>query len=322
MTTWQGRTMGSSYVVKIVGANLAPDRVEALRVEVEERLQEVNRQMSHYQPDSEVSRFNRGPAEVPCKVAPEFARVVRFSMELNRRSGGAFDPTLGPLIALWGFGERPSLERVPPESEIRAAMARTGCRHVRWTAGDELVKDIPDLALNLSSAAKGCGVDEMVRVLTSHGLTNVYAAIAGDVRVLGHNPRGTNWQVGITAPVEHWREGDPMVAVASLSDCAISTSGDYQKFFVDAQGRRLCHIFDPRTGWPVQHAVGSVSVVASTSMEASALATTLFVLGEAEGLKLIESWTNAAALFVVREPDGRFRQVPSSRFGRLAGSLP
>ncbi len=300
LISWQGRTMGSPYTVKIVGTNLAQAQIDSLKNEVEQRLKEVNRQMSHYQLDSELSRFNRAPARTPFKVSPEFARVARFSLELCRRSRGAFDPTLAPVINLWGFGERTDQRAVPAEAELRAALKKTGCQHLSVTAQDELVKDIPDLALNLSAVAKGFGVDEMARVLRAHDLTNLYVSIAGEVLALGHNPRGTNWQVGIAAPVSHWREDDPMAAVASLSNRAISTSGDYQKFFTDAQGRRLCHIIDPKTGWPVQHNVGGVSVVAPDSMTADALATTLFVLGTEEGLRFIESWPNAAALFILR----------------------
>jgi FAD:protein FMN transferase len=319
---WQGRTMGSPYTVKVVGTNLTQAQTDALKAEVEDLLKEVNRQMSHYQRDSELSRFNRAPANTPFKVSPEFARVVRFSLELYRRSQGAFDPTLAPVINLWGFGEQTDQQAVPPDAELRAAMKATGCQHLSVTANNELVKDIPELTINLSAVAKGFGVDEMVRVLRGHGLTNIYAAIAGEVRVLGHNPRGTNWQVGITAPLAHWREDDPMAAVASLSDQALSTSGDYQKFFTDTQGRRLCHIIDPKTGWPVQHNVGGVSVVARDNMTADALATTLYVLGPEAGLRFVESWTNAAALFIVREPEGKFRSVASSRFASLTGYQP
>ena len=107
--------------------------------------------------------------------------------------------------------------------------------------------------------------------------------------------------------------------MVSLSGQAISTSGDYQKYFVDAEGRRQCHIIDPRTGHPPQHNLGSVSVVADTCTLADALATTLFVLGPAAGARFIESQTNAAALFIVRERDGRFRPIPSSKFTSLTG---
>jgi thiamine biosynthesis lipoprotein len=311
---WQGRTMGSPYTVQIVGINLSPEEIDGLQAEVEERLREVNRQMSHYQPDSELSQFNRAPANTPFKVSPEFARVVRFSLDLFQRSRGAFDPTLAPVINLWGFGEKTDERAVPSEAMLKAALKRTGCQHLSVTAQDKLIKDLPDLTINLSAVAKGFGVDEMVRVLHGHGLTNIYASIAGEVMVRGHNARGTKWQLGIATPVAHWNEDDPMAAVASLSNQALSTSGDYQKFFTDPQGRRLSHIIDPKTGWPVQHNVGGVSVVAQDSMTADALGTTLFVLGAEKGLKFIESCTNAAALFIVRESEGKYRQIRSSRF--------
>ncbi len=314
--------MGSPYTVQIVGASLAPGEIDALKADVDRRLVEINRQMSHYQPDSELSRFASAPARTPFPVSADFARVTRFSLDMHRLSAGAFDPTLGPVINRWGFGEKTEQRAVPPESELRAALEKTGARHLSVTAHDELVKDIPDLAINLSAVAKGFGVDEVARLLRGRGFTNLYVSIAGEVLTQGRNPRGTNWQVGISAPLAHWRETDPMAAVVSISGLSLSTSGDYQKFFTDARGRRLCHIIDPRTGWPVQNNIGGVTVVTTNSMTADALATTLFVLGTDAGLKLIEGWTNTAALFIVHEPDGQFRQIPSSRFGDLTGYRP
>jgi thiamine biosynthesis lipoprotein ApbE len=223
--------------------------------------------MSHYDPQSELSRFNRAPAHMPFKVSPEFARVLRFSLELNRRSRGAFDPTMAPVINLWGFGEKTDQRAVPPAAELQAAMEKTGCQHLEVTERDELIKRIPGLAINLSAVAKGFGVDEMVRVSARRGLTNVYASIAGEVMVTGHNERATKWQLGIAAPVDHWNEDSPMATAFSLSDQA-----------ADAPG------------------------------------TTLFVLGVEAGMKFIEAYTNAAALFIVREAEGSYRQIRSSRF--------
>jgi thiamine biosynthesis lipoprotein len=319
---WQGRTMGSPYTVQIVGTNLASSQTEQLKLEVEARLKEINRQMSHYDPDSELSRFNRAPAHQPFRVSAEFAQVARFSLELFRRSNGAFDPTLAPVINLWGFGEKTDQRAVPPDEELRAALKRTGCQHLTVTANNELIKDLPELTLNLSGVAKGFGVDAMAAVLRRHGHTNIYVAIAGEVLALGHSPRGTDWQVGIAAPIAQWKETDPMAAAAALSNRALSTSGDYQKFFTDAQGRRLSHIIDPKTGWPAQNNVTGVSVVAPDSMTADALATALFVLGCEEGLRFVDAWTNAAALFILREAEDRCRLVPSSRFAELTGFKP
>ncbi len=314
--------MGSAYTVKLIDAPLTAPQIEALKAEVDQRLKEVNRQMSHFQPDSELSRFNRAPANTPFKVSPDFARVVRLALELNRRSQGAFDPTLGPVINLWGFGEQTSARQTPSAAQLRAAMSQTGCQHLSVTAKDELVKDIPGLQLNLSAIAKGFGVDEMARVLRAHGLTNFYVSISGEVFTSGHNAQGRKWQVGISAPVLNWVAGDPMAGILSLSGQAVSTSGDYQKFFFDDQGRRLCHIFDPKTGQPVQHNLGSVTVVADTCTLADGLSTTLFVLGPEPGRRFIESWTNAAALFIVRESDGSFRTLPTSRFSTMTGYKP
>jgi FAD:protein FMN transferase len=317
LITWQGETMGSVYTVKVVGTNLAPENFDALKKEVDARLKEINRQMSHYEPESELSRFNRAPANTPCKISAEFARVLRFALELNRDSGGAFDPTLGPVINLWGFGEQTPVRRTPSSEQLAEAMKKTGCQHLSLSADNVLRKDIPGLQLNLSAIAKGFGSDEIARVLVSHGLTNHYVAISGEVVTLGHNARGTKWQVGISAPIPDWREGDPLATVLPLSGQAISTSGDYQKFFIDGAGRQLGHIFDPKTGQPVQNNVGSVSVVAENCMTADALAKPLFVMGVEAGSKWIESRTNASALFIVREEAGKFRIVTTTRFPKF-----
>lgn len=318
---WTGQTMGSAYTIKIAGASLSTAQLDALKAEIEQCLREVNRQLSHFQSDSEISRFNQLPANTAFEVSPGFAFVLRHSLALNRLSDGAFDPTLGPVIRLWGFGEKAASGVVPSEEQIQEALAQTGCRHVTLS-GNQLVKDLPGLSLNLSSPAKGYGVDEMARVLRGHGLTNVYVAISGDVFTAGLNADGQKWRVGISAPLPGWRPGDPVVTVLSVSDQAVSTSGDYQKYVLDARGRRLGHIFSPRTGWPVQHNLAGVSVVAESCMVSSSLATTLFVLGPEEGMRFIESWTNAAALFVVREKDGNFRSIPSTKFAAATGYKP
>ncbi|MEI6177699.1 MAG: FAD:protein FMN transferase [Verrucomicrobiota bacterium] len=322
VVAWQGRTMGSDYTVKIVDGKLTEQQVTALKTEIEKTLVEVNRQMSNYQPDSELSRFNRAPEKTPFKISADFSRVTRFALELSRQSDGAFDPTLGSLINLWGFGEKTGEKTVPDAATLSGAMAKIGWKHLTIGENGELTKDIPGLAMDLGAVAKGFGVDRMIEVLRTHGLENLYASIAGEVRVLGHNPRGTKWMLGVTVPVDHWRENNPMATMLSISNQALSTSGDYQKFFVDASGRRLCHIIDARTGIPVQHNLASVTIVGPDSMTADGLSTSVFVLGPEAGMKWIESREDAAALFILREKDGSFRQVASSKFEKLTGYRP
>jgi thiamine biosynthesis lipoprotein len=319
---WEGRTMGSPYTVQIAGTNLSPEEIDALKLAVEDRLKEVNRQRSHYQPDSELSQFNRAPANIPFKVSPEFARVVRFSLELNQRSRGVFDPTLAPVINLWGFGEKTDQRAVPPELELKKALKATGCQHLSVTAKDELVKDIPDLTINLSAVAKGFGVDEMARVIRARGVTNLFVSISGEVAAFGLNTEGNPWRVGIDSPVEQSAHGEDIEAIVPLSNLAISTSGDYRKFFTDAQGRKYSHILNPKTGRPLQHNLLSVSVVAETCHVADALSTTLFVLGPEEGLRWIEQYPNASALFMTRAADGRIKKFASSKFPRWTDTKP
>lgn len=320
--TWSGQTMGTTYRITVVEPRLTSDQLKDLQSNAVSRLKEINRQMSHFQPDSELSQFNRAPAGKPFPVSAELANVTRFALELCRKSDGAFDPTIAPLINLWGFGEKISARAIPSEDQIRAALQNTGCKHITVTPRNELVKDLPEVSLNLSAVAKGFAVDEITALLQRHKLTNACVSIGGEVRVLGHNKRQTPWLIGISAPIEFWRDNDPLAAAVPLSDLAISTSGDYQQFFFDEQGRRLCHILNPKTGCPVQHNLGSVSVVATNSMLADALATTLFVLGHDAGMQFIENWTNAAALFIVRENPNRFRIIPSSRFSSITGWKP
>jgi thiamine biosynthesis lipoprotein len=322
LTTWHGETMASPYVVKIAGASLKPADLDRLKAEVDARLREVNRQMSHYQPDSELSRFNRHEAARPFQVSAEFARVTRFALDLHRRSGGLFDPTLGPLINLWGFGPKGEIHQAPTDEHIRAALQQCGGQRLQVTERDELVKTLPVLQLNLSAVAKGFGVDEVARVLCARGWTNLFVEIGGEVLALGHSPRGDKWRVGIEAPVPDLPPGEFLEGVVALSGLAIATSGDYRKYFEDAQGRRQAHILDPTTGRPVQHKLASVSVVATNCLLADGLATTLFVMGEEQGRKWIEQWPDAAALFIVRQDDGGFKTLASSRFGALTGYTP
>jgi thiamine biosynthesis lipoprotein len=314
LLTWDGQTMGTSYSVKIAGVTPTPQRRADLRAVVEQRLDEINRQMSHYLPDSELSRFNHSAATAPVKVPPEFARVTRRALELSRESGGAFDPTLGPLINLWGFGPEKSSGNVPAADDIAAAQRRCGARHLRVTATDELQKDIPGLQLNLGAIAKGFGADETARVLRERGYTNIFVSVSGEIVAFGTNAEGRPWQVGIERPRYGHRRNAELSAVVALSGRALSTSGDTHNYFRDATNRVRAHILDPQTGCPVEHNVASVTVIAPDGLTADGMATTLYVLGLERGLRWIEDRPFAAALFIVRAEDNQLRLVPSRRF--------
>ena len=251
--TWEGRTMGTFYFVKLAG--VAPDvkLTAELRDGVEQRFAEINRQLSHYQPDSELSRFGSHSSTAPFKVSAPFAHVIRHSLTVWRESSGAFDPTLGALINLWGFGPAGATGRVPTDAEIAAAQRVCGSRHLHVTADDELQKDIPGLQLNLSGVAKGYGADEAARFLRERGYTNIFVSVCGEIVAFGFNSEGQPWQVGIERPLYGSPPGTALSAIVPLSGRALSTSGDTHNFFRDEHGQSFAERFRAASAaneWP------------------------------------------------------------------------
>jgi len=306
--------MGTTYMVKI--ARIAQDaaRIAELKPAVEKRFDEINREMSHYQPDSELSRFNSNTSLTPVKVSAEFAKVVRHSLALNHDSGGAFDPTLGWLINLWGFGPAGRKYDPPTDEEILDCRRKCGAIHLQVTPNDELKKDIPGLKLNLSAVAKGYAADEAARVLHNLGYSNVFVSVCGEIVASGTNPEGNPWQVGVERPIQDLPRGAAFSAIVSLSDRALSTSGDTYNYFRDAGGKIYSHILDPATGRPVQHKLASVTVIAPNGLTADGLATTLYVMGPERGMAWIETRPDCAALFIIRTSEDDFQVKASSRF--------
>ncbi|MBM3860140.1 MAG: FAD:protein FMN transferase [Verrucomicrobia bacterium] len=314
MLAWTGHTMGTTYTVKIAGAAPTDELLAELRAAVEHRFNEINRQMSHYLPDSELSRFNRSTATTPVKVSAELAQVTRRALKLARDSKGAFDPTMEPLVNLWGFGPQKHTGETPADAQILAAKRRCGARHVRVTAGNELQKSIPELQLNLGAIGKGYAADEAARLLRERGHTNLFVSVSGEIVALGVRPDGRPWQVGVERPHYSRTRNAELIAVVPLSGRALSTSGDTHQFFRDSNGRVRSHILDPSTGRPVEHHLASVTVIAPDALTADGAATTLFVLGLERGLRWVEERPELAALFVIRNGTEPFRLVPSRRF--------
>ncbi len=310
---YTGGTMGTSFTVKFLGPpDLSTNRLQEIRSGIDIVLEEVNRQMSTWMNDSEISVFNRLGAGVEFPVSPAFAEVAGRAVELNRDTGGAFDPTLDPLIRLWGFeGGKPA--RTPGEQEISAALASTGVRHL--TVGrDSLKKSIPGLQLNLSAIAKGFGVDAVGRFHDTQGVTNFFVEIGGEVTARGVNRAGRSWRIGIELPDPDAVRGESFAAILNVSGVGVATSGDYRNFFTGDDGVRYSHIFDPRTGRPVRSSLGSVTVIARDCMTADGLATALFVMGSDEGTVWAETQNGIEACFVVHTADGGYTNLFTSGF--------
>ena len=306
--SFSGSTMGVTWGVKVVvTAGGVP--AHELLIGIQEALDRVDQRMSTYKIDSEVTRFSLVPAGQPFPVSDETAKVVREALRVAELSGGAFDPTVMPLVQLWGFGPMET-EEEPTDLQVREALQRCGWSKLEVTEEDELKKSQDDLHLDLSAIAKGYGVDAVCEALVEMGYPEHLVDVGGELRAAGQSPRGKPWVVGIDAPRDMSAAGTDLQAVFEVHDHAIATSGDYRNFRI-VDGQRIQHTLDPRDGRPVDHALASVTVLAPSCMEADALATTCMVLGPEDGLALIETLDGIEALFVLRGEDGFSTQASS-----------
>ncbi|WMC09751.1 FAD:protein FMN transferase [Oceanimonas pelagia] len=304
-----GNTMGTYYSIKIVGAD--DSRASALQAEIDRRLEQVNDQMSTYREDSELSRFNRHKADTPFAVSENTARVVTAALQLGRLTGGALDVTVGPLVNLWGFGPDARPTHIPGDEQLAAVKAQTGLKHLSvLTAadGDYLQKSLPGLYVDLSSIAKGFGVDVVSEYLSEQGFTHHLVEIGGEVRTRGLNAHGQDWRIAVEKP----GPGTGMVQqVVALANTSVATSGDYRNYY-ELDGQRLSHTMDPATGKPITHRLASVTVIHPSCMMADGLATALTVMGTDRALAFAER--HGLAVYLLTKTDDGFRVDMSSAF--------
>lgn len=312
----EGYTMGTVYYSVL--AHGVPihsgkqDFWETLSQKIQQRLDEIDRAMSTYKPDSDVSRFNDSDSTDWFDVSSETAQVVQLAQTVSKLSNGAFDITVGPLVDLWGFGPKTKLFSVSElEGKVHELMGKIGFEKLDVRMNPPaLKKSQPDLRIDLSAIAKGFAVDAIGELLETNGISNYRVEIGGEVRCHGKKTGGKIWAIGIEEPLL-LPPGTPYFAVYCrlfLKDLSMATSGDNQNYR-SVDGVKFSHIIDPRTGFPTekiaqgtdvpQRRVASVSVIEPTCVQADALATAMFVLGPDEGIKLADS-LHLPVLFLLR----------------------
>jgi FAD:protein FMN transferase len=307
----EGRTMGTTYHVKVVTG--AFGSVKELQEKIDQRLEQINRSMSPYLPDSEISRFNQlreTGTEFP--ISADFLRVMQTAAQVYALSDGAWDGTVNPLVDLWGFGRKGRRDTVPSPEEVAAARAEVGFDAIGIRNHGALVKHRPGVSLDLSSIAKGYGVDAVAEVLRRSGFGDFLVEIGGETYASGRRRDQAPWRVGINRPAPDARIHD-LHAVLTLQDQALATSGDYRNFFVH-QGVRYAHIIDPRTGYPAAGRVVSASVLAPNGTLADGLSTALLVMGLEKGLALLERAAGIEGMIIVEAPDGSLKNHVSAGF--------
>jgi thiamine biosynthesis lipoprotein len=311
----RGLAMGGTFSVKIVTAK---DELETPGLEDVDRalrssLARIEGLMSTWDPNSELSRFNRSSSLEPFAVAPETFEVFRWSVDVGILSGGALDVTIGPLVDAWGFGPSGPRKTRPTNDEIDRLREAMGPGRVELNPMAVSVrKTRPDVQCDLSSVVPGYAADRLSRDLRDRGFTDFLVDVGGEVLARGRNEAGAPWQVAIERPELH---GEAIQRLVSISDLAITTAGDYRKDR-EVDGQRVAHILDPRTGRPLTQRLASVTVIDALAVRADAFDTALMVLGPDEGMALATR-LDLAALFIERTGSG-FSERATPRFETIA----
>jgi len=289
VTDLHGKTMGTSWSVRFAAPTGADPT--AIRKAIVARLAGLVAEMSHWEPDSLLSRFNRSPSGTWTTLPPDFAHVMTGGLAIAALTGGAFDPAIGTLVDAWGFGPVP-VAAPPSAAEIEAARATSGWSRLSFAPGDVHLRQPGGIALDLSGIAKGHAVDVIADLLRDVGIAHALVEIGGELVGRGIRPDGDPWWVDLESP-----PGLTLQPLRiALHGQAVATSGDY---------RRGAHTLDPRTGRPIETGVVSASVIHRIALDADAWATALTVLGP-DGLGLAHDQGIAARL--VTDAHGAVRE--------------
>jgi len=286
--------------IKAYGAN-AKRASEAAFVEIER----VNNLLNNYDPNSEISQANKSAGQKAVAVSPETLEALAVAKYYGTLSGGALDITVGPLLKLWGFAqEEPGITAgPPPPNKLDQTMQLVDYRLIRLDAIKGTIRLVKrGMWIDTGSFGKGYIIDRTASVLKIQGITRALITAGGTIMALGKKPSGGSWLVGIRHP----REEGKLLGSIPLENQAISTSGDYERFY-RYKGRRICHIIDPRSGQPVESVQG-ISVMAPTAMASDALSTALFVLGAQKGLSLVKNLPGVEAMII--DQDGKQHLSP------------
>lgn len=304
----EGKTMGTYYSVKYLSSADTPS-LQALQAEIDRRLELVNDQMSTYRPDSELSRFNQSrEVDTPFPVSAATAKVVAEAIRISKLTDGALDVTVGPLVNLWGFGPEGRINSIPSAEELAKRRNWVGIEKLA-VQGDALIKQVPELYVDLSAIAKGYGVDVVAEYLESQQIANYMVDIGGEVSTKGHNGEGIPWRIAIEKPVAGAEQSAQEIIQPGMM--AIATSGDYRNYF-EQDGVRYSHTINPATGKPIAHRLVSITVLASSCMTADGLSTGLNVLGPDAGMELANELN--IPVFMIVKTDTGFEERVSEAF--------
>lgn len=289
-----GATMGTRYSATFHapgGLDITP-----IAKALFEAVDRVDRQMSTWKPDSDLNRLNAAPIGDWVEIPRELGQVLAEGLRIGRLSGGAFDMGVGDLVAMHGFGALAGSADPAARAARASAVPVSAGSMLELNHGHHRARRLGPVSLDLSGIAKGFGVDELARALERSGITSWLVGIDGEMRARGTKPDGQPWAIAVERPEPGLRAA---MGVLALTDAAVATSGSYRQIRDGANGH-LSHTMDPRSGLPLNNKLVSVTVLAKTCMEADALATALFVMGEQNGPKMAQA-LGLEAIFVLKD---------------------
>lgn len=289
-----GQTMGTYYRVSFYGLRPIP-----IHDEIEKIFEQVNQDMSTYRQSSLISQFNQLETTGWFPVSDDFIRVAQYARKAYDHTDGAFDPTVGRIVKMWGFGPEYRADQMPPEEAIQSELAHVGYHQIEIRAEPSAIrKSNPLVYLDFSGVAKGYAVDLVAEYLESIGISSYLVEIGGDLRTGMVKPDGKPWLVAIEHP-DTAAEG--YLRVVNPKGHGVVSSGDYRNYF-ELDSRRYSHIISPVTGYPVEQDLVSVTVVAPTAAEADGYSTGLLALGKKRAMELAQKH-GLAVYFVQKQND-------------------
>lgn len=291
--------------------NITYKSSEDLSTSIATLLDEFDYSLSPFNKESLLTAINSNDTTV--RVDSLLRDVITLSQEVYKRTQGAFDPTISPLINAWGFGFK--TEKFPNDMEVDSLKTLVGMDKITLTPNGEVIKENSAITLNFSAIAKGYIVDMVAKYLDSKGVTDYLVNVGGEIVSKGVNERGETWRIGVDKPEETNLGGD-IYSVLQLSGRALATSGNYRKFKVE-DNKKVWHIIDARTGYPTEARVLSATVVAPNCAIADAYATALMVLGVEEGMPIIEADSTLEAMFICPADSQQYKVYYSKGFDKF-----
>ncbi|MBT3636276.1 MAG: FAD:protein FMN transferase [Opitutae bacterium] len=292
-----GQALGTSWTVKVISSK--PIDGDELLADLAAKIEETEKIFSHWRPDSKLYQVNASLSTEPISVPPLLHELLKHAKWAYEQTDGAFDPTIAPLVNLWGFGPVSTNRlRIPTEDEINGILEQVGMNQLEIRDGNKIRKKRPDLQIDLSASAKGEIIDQVCEMLDQRELRNYLVEIGGEIRGRGNGKSGKGWTIALEDGSEGKTNG---LSTVNLLNYSVATSGTYRQTKPNPDSAKpASHLIDPRTGRPVEHKLIAVNVLAPTARDADALATALMILGPEEGMRKAEEM-DLVARFCTRE---------------------